>query len=56
MRFINPNIDLAFKRIFGSEHSGAILRDFLDAVLYKSQGQITDLEILNPWAVPKVRG
>lgn len=56
MRFINPRIDLAFKRIFGSEHSGAILCDFLDAVLYDSQGQITDLEILNPWAAPKVRG
>jgi len=47
MRFINPKTDLAFKRIFGSEHSGAILRDFLDAVLYDSQGQIADLEMLN---------
>lgn len=48
MRFINPKINLVFKRIFGPEHSGGILRDFLNAVLYDSQGQSTDLEILNP--------
>jgi len=57
MRFINPKIDLVFKRIFGSEHSDGISHDFLDATrCYDSQGQITDLEILNPWAAPKVRG
>ena len=31
MRFINPKIDLVFKRIFGSEHSDGISHDFLDA-------------------------
>lgn len=56
MRFINPRIDFAFKRIFGSERSREVLIDFLDAVLYGSQGLIADLEILNPWLAPRIRG
>jgi predicted transposase/invertase (TIGR01784 family) len=55
MRFINPRTDLAFKRIFGSEQSKAILISFLNALLYQARDTITDLEILNhTW--PKIRG
>lgn len=56
MRFINPKTDLAFKKIFGSDHSREILIDFLDSLLYGSQGIIADLEIINPWLAPKIRG
>jgi predicted transposase/invertase (TIGR01784 family) len=56
MRFINPKTDFAFKRIFGSEQSREVLIDFLDAVLYGSRGLIADLEILNPWLAPRIRG
>ena len=55
MHFINPRTDLAFKRIFGSEQSKAILISFLNALLYQARDTITDLEILNhTW--PKIRG
>jgi len=56
MRFINPKTDLAFKKIFGSESSHEILVDFLDSLLYGGQGIIADLEIINPWLAPKIRG
>ena len=56
MRFINPKTDFAFKRIFGSEQSREVLIDFLDAVLYGSRGLIANLEILNPWLAPRIRG
>ncbi len=35
MNFINPKIDYAFKKIFGSEQSKDILISFLNALLYK---------------------
>lgn len=56
MRFINPKTDLAFKKIFGSDSSKEILVDFLDSLLYGRQGIIADLEIINPWLAPKIRG
>jgi predicted transposase/invertase (TIGR01784 family) len=56
MRFINPKTDLAFKKIFGSDASHGVLIDFLDSLLYGSRGVIADLEILNPWLAPKIRG
>lgn len=56
MRFINPKTDLAFKKIFGSDASKEVLLDFLDSLLYGHQGIITDLEIINPWLAPKIRG
>ena len=56
MIFINPKIDFAFKKIFGSEESKDILISFLNALIYDSQPVITDLEILNPYVTPKIRG
>ena len=46
MRFINPKIDLAFKKIFGSNESKDILINFLNAILYEAQPVIEDLEII----------
>ncbi|MBD0390333.1 MAG: Rpn family recombination-promoting nuclease/putative transposase [Nostoc sp. C3-bin3] len=56
MIFINPKTDLAFKKIFGSEQSKDILISFLNALLYDAQPIIEDLEILNPYLAPRIRG
>ncbi len=56
MRFINPKTDYAFKKIFGSEQSHDILISFLNAILYDGNMVIKDLEILNPYLAPRIRG
>lgn len=56
MKFINPKTDFAFKKIFGSDQSHAILISFLNGMLYKGNSTIQDLEILNPYQAPKVLG
>lgn len=56
MIFINPKTDFAFKKIFGSEQSKDILISFLNAILYNGNPTIEDLEILNPYLAPKIRG
>ncbi len=56
MQFINPKTDFAFKKIFGSDQSKAILISFLNALLYHEQPTIEDLEILNPYLAPKIAG
>ena len=56
MIFINPKIDFAFKKIFGSEDSKDILISFLNALIYNEEPVIHDLEILNPYLAPKIRG
>ena len=56
MIFINPKTDFAFKKIFGSEQSKDILISFLNAILYKGNPTIEDLEIINPYLAPKIRG
>lgn len=47
MRFIDPKIDFAFKKIFGSTDSKDILINFLNAILYEGQPLIEDLEIID---------
>ncbi|MEG3839403.1 Rpn family recombination-promoting nuclease/putative transposase [Microcoleus sp. herbarium14] len=47
MRFINPKIDFAFKKIFGASESKDILINFLNAILYEAQPVIEDLEIID---------
>ncbi|MEB3341024.1 Rpn family recombination-promoting nuclease/putative transposase [Okeania sp.] len=44
MRFINPKTDYAFKKIFSSKESKNILISFLNAMLYKGENTIHDLE------------
>lgn len=56
MRFINPKTDYAFKKIFGSEQSHDVLISFLNAILYDGNIVIRDLEILNPYLAPRIRG
>jgi predicted transposase/invertase (TIGR01784 family) len=54
--FINPKTDFAFKKIFGSKKSKDILISFLDAILYNAEGTILDLEILDPYQAPRIKG
>ena len=54
--FINPKTDFAFKKIFGSQQSHGILISFLNGILYEGNSVILDLEILNPYQAPKIRG
>ena len=55
MKFANPRNDIAFKKIFGSMEHKNILISFLNAVLdFKGDKEIEDVEILNPYQVPKI--
>jgi predicted transposase/invertase (TIGR01784 family) len=56
MLFINPKTDFAFKKIFGSEQSHDILISFLNGILYNGDPIVADLEILNPYQAPRIRG
>lgn len=56
MVFINPKTDFAFKKIFGSEQNKDILISFLNALLYEGRETIKDLEILNPYQAPQIKG
>ena len=49
MKFINPKVDFAFKKIFGSEQSTDILISFLNAIVYAGQKVIQSLTIINPY-------
>ncbi len=56
MVFINPKTDFAFKKIFGSKTSKGILISFLNAILYQERSIIQDLEILDPYQAPRIKG
>ncbi len=56
MIFINPKTDYAFKKIFGSSESKEILISFLNALIYKGNPTIEDLEIINLNLPPKAEG
>ncbi|MEG4321377.1 MULTISPECIES: Rpn family recombination-promoting nuclease/putative transposase [unclassified Microcoleus] len=56
MRFVNPKIDFAFKKIFGSTDSKDILINFLNAILYEAQPVIEDLEIIDSQPVNPTLG
>ncbi|WP_041779886.1 Rpn family recombination-promoting nuclease/putative transposase [Allocoleopsis franciscana] len=56
MRFISPKTDFAFKKIFGSTNSKDILISFLNAIIYRGQPTIEDLEIINPYSASRVTG
>jgi len=49
MKFINPKVDYAFKKIFGSEQSKEILISFLNAIIYEGESIIQSLTIVNPY-------
>ena len=46
---IDPCVDYAFKRVFGSERNMRILTDFVRAVLRTGNQTISELLLLNPF-------
>ncbi len=55
MKFVDPKNDVAFKKIFGSEHKTEILISFLNAVLdLTGDHEIQTVQILNPFQSPRI--
>ncbi|MBF0585165.1 MAG: Rpn family recombination-promoting nuclease/putative transposase [Magnetococcales bacterium] len=56
MKFIDPRIDFAFKKIFGSEEAKEVLVSFLESLLQlEGDRRIAELTILDPFLAPKIR-
>lgn len=56
-QFIDPGIDFAFKKIFGSEDNKDILTNFIESLLDLSgDKKIKDIQILDPFNAPKIKG
>ena len=51
MKYVDPKVDIAFKKIFGDESRKHVLISLLNAVMGKD---IVEVEILNPYQVPKL--
>ncbi|WP_207644259.1 PD-(D/E)XK nuclease family transposase, partial [Syntrophomonas wolfei] len=50
---LDPKVDLAFKKVFGSQENKSILLSFLNAVLnWTAEQKIADVKILNPYLEP----
>ena len=55
MQFISPQIDFAFKRIFGNEQHKEVLISFLNSVLDLSgERQVIEVKLANPYQVPRL--
>lgn len=55
MKFLNPTIDLTFKKIFGTESTKDILISFLNGVLERKEGErITTVNIKDPHNHPTI--
>jgi predicted transposase/invertase (TIGR01784 family) len=54
---IDPTVDYAFKRLFGSEETVALLADLLNAVVAPPEGQrVRQLQLLNPISAASFAG
>lgn len=57
MKFADVKNDIAFRKIFGNENRKETLISFLNAVLdFHGDGRITQVTILNPYQLPKLKG
>jgi predicted transposase/invertase (TIGR01784 family) len=57
MRFVDIKNDIAFRKIFGNENRKETLISFLNAVLdFKDDQHIIEVNILNPYQLPKLKG
>jgi len=57
MKFIDPRIDFAFKKIFGSEDTKDILISFLESLMgLEGEKRIREITLLDPYLLPKIRG
>ena len=50
MCYINPRVDFAFKKLFGSEENKDLLISLLNAILSEKE-IVTDLELKNPYSL-----
>ncbi len=48
-QFLDPRVDYAFKKIFGSVESEEVLLSFLNAMLYEGEARITAVQIQDPY-------
>jgi len=56
MKFLDPRIDVAFKKIFGSEDTKDILISFLESLMgLEGEKRIKDITILDPYLLPKIK-
>jgi predicted transposase/invertase (TIGR01784 family) len=56
MKFIDPRIDFAFKKIFGSEDTKDILINFLESLLcLTGDKKIKEITIIDPFLAPKIK-
>ena len=56
MKFIDPRIDFAFKKIFGSEDAKDILISFLESLMgLEGDRRIREVTILDPFLAPRIR-
>ncbi|MBF0342091.1 MAG: Rpn family recombination-promoting nuclease/putative transposase, partial [Magnetococcales bacterium] len=56
MKYIDPRIDFAFKKIFGSEEAKDILISFLESLLgLEGEKRIAELTILDPFLAPRLQ-
>ncbi len=57
MKFVDVKNDIAFRKVFGNENRKESLISFLNAVLdFHGDQRITEVTILNPYQLPKLKG
>ena len=57
MEFVDVKNDIAFRKIFGNENRKESLISFLNAILdFHNDQKITQVTILNPYQLPKLKG
>lgn len=57
MKFADVKNDIAFRKIFGNENRKEALISFLNAILdFHNDQRITQVTILNPYQLPKLKG
>lgn len=55
MSLLNPRVDLAFKKLFGTEENKDLLISFINSVV-SDEDQVVDIELLNPYNSCNFRG
>ena len=54
MSTINPRVDIAFKKIFGTEDNKDLLLSLVNSIL-APEDQVAELELLNPYSLQNFR-
>lgn len=51
---LNPKVDFAFKKLFGSEENKCILISFINSII-SEENQIKNIELKNPYNISNYR-